>query len=108
MDELGGSRPIAADEDNLTGEAVSAGDAAMAVTPPTAAAEILLDPEAMRRDRLLAALTLLAGVGLCLALPFALQAGSEFFLPLTAAVVIAIAMVPALEWLERHWTCIIA
>jgi predicted PurR-regulated permease PerM len=50
----------------------------------------------------MAALTLLAGIGLLLALPFALRAGSEFFLPLTAALVIAIALVPLLEWLERH------
>lgn len=58
--------------------------------------------EELRRDRLLAALTLMGGVGLFLALPFALKAGSEFFLPLTAAIVIAIALVPALEWLERR------
>ncbi|GGO90103.1 putative PurR-regulated permease PerM [Stakelama pacifica] len=60
-----------------------------------------LDDE-LRRDRLLAGLTLIAGLGLLIALPFALQAGSEFFLPLTAALVIAIALVPVLEWLERH------
>ena len=57
---------------------------------------------ALRRDRLLAALTLIAGVGLALALPFALKAGAEFFLPTTAALVIAIALVPVLEWLERR------
>ena len=34
--------------------------------------------------------------------PFALQAGAEFFLPVIAAIVIAIALVPALEWLERR------
>jgi predicted PurR-regulated permease PerM len=66
---------------------------------PDAQEVIPLDP---RRDRLLAALTLIAGIGLLLALPFALQAGSVFFLPLTAAIVIAIALVPILEWLERH------
>ncbi len=54
------------------------------------------------RDRLLAALTLIAGVGLLLGLPFALRAGYEFFMPLTAAIVIAIALVPVLEWLERR------
>ena len=59
-------------------------------------------PEALRRDRLLAALTLIAGLGLLLGLPFALQYGASFFLPLTASVVIAIALVPVLEWLERH------
>jgi predicted PurR-regulated permease PerM len=58
--------------------------------------------DGQRRDRLMAALTLMAGIGLLLALPFALRAGAEFFLPLTAALVIAIALVPLLEWLERH------
>ncbi len=55
-----------------------------------------------RRDRLLASLALTSGVGLILALPFALRAGAEFFLPLTAALVIAIALVPLLEWMERR------
>ena len=55
-----------------------------------------------RRDRLLAALALILGAAFCLGLPFALQAGAEFFLPLTAAIVIAIALVPMLEWLERR------
>lgn len=54
------------------------------------------------RDRLLAALTLIAGIGLLLGLPFALRAGAEFFLPVTASLVIAIAMVPGLEWLQRR------
>jgi predicted PurR-regulated permease PerM len=56
----------------------------------------------LRRDRLLAALTLIAGAGLILGLPFALRYGAEFFLPVTAALVIAIALVPLLEWLERR------
>lgn len=56
----------------------------------------------LRRDRLLAALTLIAAVALFLATPFALRAASPVFLPLTAAIVIAIALVPALEWMERH------
>jgi len=55
-----------------------------------------------RRDRLLAALTLIAGIGLVIGLPFALKSGAEFFLPLTAALVIAVALVPVLEWLERR------
>ena len=57
---------------------------------------------AYRRERLMAAMTLMLGVGLMLALPFALQAGAAFFLPVTAAMVIAIALVPLLEWLERR------
>jgi predicted PurR-regulated permease PerM len=55
-----------------------------------------------KRDRLLAALTLIGGVGLVIALPFALRAGVEFFMPVTAALVIAIALVPMLEWFEHH------
>ena len=55
-----------------------------------------------RRDRLLAAIALICGVGLAIALPFALRVGAEFFLPVTAALVIAIALVPLLEWLERR------
>lgn len=58
--------------------------------------------EGVRRDRLLAALSLMAGIGLVVGIPFALKEGSPFFLPLTAALVIAIALVPMLEWLERH------
>src|SRR4051794_14473170 len=71
---------------------------------------------AFRRDRLLAALTLIARFRLGPALPFALREGAEFFLPVTAALVIAIALVPMLEWLERRglpsalaaFTCVIA
>lgn len=57
---------------------------------------------ALRRDRLLAGIALIAGCGLFLAAPFALRAGAEFFLPITAALVVAIALVPLLEWLERR------
>ena len=57
---------------------------------------------AMRHDRLLAAMTLIAGLGLALATPFALKSGAEFFLPLTIALVISIALVPVLEWQERQ------
>ena len=41
--------------------------------------------DGQKRDRLMAALALMAGIGLLLALPFALQAGAVFFLPLTTA-----------------------
>ena len=57
---------------------------------------------AYRRDRLLAWLALTAGAGIILAIPFALRSGSEFFLPVTIALVIAVALVPLLEWLERR------
>ena len=56
----------------------------------------------VKRVRLLASLTLIAGVALLLGLPFALRLGAEFFLPVTAALVIAIALVPMLEWFERR------
>jgi predicted PurR-regulated permease PerM len=80
------------------------GEEAAARPAPAEHAEIGLETEAIafRRDRLLAALTLIAGAGLTLAVPFALRAGAEFFLPVTAALVIAIALVPMLEWLERR------
>ncbi len=45
---------------------------------------------------------MLGGIGLLLALPFALRNGAEFFLPVTAALVIAIALVPMLQWFERR------
>ncbi|MEO6580405.1 MAG: AI-2E family transporter [Sphingomicrobium sp.] len=62
------------------------------------------DPENLeaKRVRLLASLNLLGGIGLVIALPFALRAGAEFFLPVTAALVVAIALVPLLEWFERR------
>src|SRR5688572_13019727 len=62
----------------------------------------LAEGVSIKRDRLLASLTLIGGAGLLIALPFALRAGAEFFLPVTAALVIAIALVPMLEWFERR------
>ena len=56
----------------------------------------------VKRVRLLAAVALFTGVLLVGAMPFALAAGAEFFLPTTAALVIAIALVPLLEWFERR------
>ena len=69
-----------------------------APSPPPAPGD---SSDEQRRDRLLASLALTAGAALLLAFPFALKAGAEFFLPVTAATVIAIALVPLLEWLER-------
>ena len=63
---------------------------------------LIAETISIKRDRLLASLTLLGSIGLIIALPFALRAGAEFFLPVTAALVIAIALVPMLEWFERH------
>jgi len=65
-------------------------------------ARLLAETISAKRDRLLASLTLLAGIGLIVGLPFALQLGAEFFMPVTAALVIAIALVPLLEWFERR------
>ena len=65
-------------------------------------AVLLAEAIVAKRDRLLASLTLLGGIGLIAALPFALRAGAEFFMPVTAALVIAIALVPMLEWFERR------
>jgi predicted PurR-regulated permease PerM len=70
--------------------------------PPPSTQDVRAVAESAKRDRLLAALTLIGGAGLIVALPFALRAGAEFFLPVTAALVIAIALVPMLEWLERR------
>lgn len=72
------------------------------VRPPRVNPLQQIEIDDFRRDRLLAALALILGAAFCLGLPFALQAGAEFFLPLTAAIVIAIALVPLLEWLERR------
>src|SRR3954468_18859613 len=65
-------------------------------------ARMLAETITAKRDRLLASLTLIAGIGLLVALPFSLRAGAEFFMPVTAALVVAIALVPLLEWFERR------
>jgi predicted PurR-regulated permease PerM len=65
-------------------------------------ARALAETITAKRDRLLAGLTLIAGIGVVVALPVALRAGAEFFMPVTAALVIAIALVPLLEWFERR------
>lgn len=90
--EGGESRPFAA-----SSRAGAFGLARPAIEDEAAAARVEL-----RRDRLLASLTLMIGAGVALGTPFALQAGATFFLPVTAALVIAIALVPVLEWQERH------
>jgi predicted PurR-regulated permease PerM len=45
---------------------------------------------------------LIAGIALMIGFPFALRAGAEFFMPVTAALVVAVALVPLLEWFERR------
>ena len=56
----------------------------------------------VKRDRLLASLVLIAGIATLVGLPFAFRAGAEFFLPVTAALVVAIALVPMLQFFERR------
>lgn len=90
-----------------SGLAAAVGGAAAVVPEPrTRESPPLPDETPMQpidgRDRLLAALTLIAGIALLIGLPFALKAGTEFFMPVTIAMVIAIALVPVLEWLERR------
>jgi predicted PurR-regulated permease PerM len=72
------------------------------VEEPTDEARVLAETITVKRDRLLASLTLIAGIGVIVGLPFALRAGAEFFMPVTAALVVAIALVPLLEWFERR------
>jgi len=71
-------------------------------TEAATSAHALAEAFTAKRDRLLAALTLIAGMGLIIALPFALRGGAEFFLPVTAALVVSVALVPLLEWFERR------
>ena len=65
-------------------------------------ARLIAETITVKRDRLLASLTLIAGIGLIVLVPFALRGGAEFFMPVTAALVVAIALVPLLEWFERR------
>jgi predicted PurR-regulated permease PerM len=58
--------------------------------------------DAASRDRLLRIIAASCLIALAFGVPFALQAAAEFFLPVTAALIIAIALVPALNWLERR------
>jgi predicted PurR-regulated permease PerM len=76
----------------------AATDAAEAVTELVEETEAI----ALRRDRLLSGLVLIAAIGLFLAAPFALKAGADFFLPVTLAFIIAVILIPALEWLEAR------
>jgi predicted PurR-regulated permease PerM len=76
--------------------------AAAAAAAAAAELEQAVEHVSVKRDRLLASLTLIAGIGVIVGLPFALRAGAEFFLPVTAALVVAIALVPMLEWFERR------
>jgi len=79
-----------------------AASARQATPPPRSARPASLNREAWERNRLAASIALFTGAGFLLALPFALRAGAEFFLPLTASLVIAVCLVPLLEWLERR------
>ncbi len=77
-----------------------------AAAQQTAAAidELVHDTEVgnYRRDRLLSAMVMLLTLGLFLGAPLALQAGASFFLPVVTAIVIAIILVPLVEWFRRR------
>jgi predicted PurR-regulated permease PerM len=75
---------------------------AKAEDEPADDARALTETDTAKSDRLLASLTLIAGLALIIMLPFALRAGAEFFMPVTAALVVAVALVPLLEWFERR------
>ncbi|WP_019516641.1 AI-2E family transporter [Sphingomonas sp. Mn802worker] len=90
--------PVVTPADPLTGPAEPA-PAGVFGLPSTPGEDARI---AQRRDRLLASLTLTAGVGLMVGLPFALKSGSEFFLPTTVALVVSLALIPLLQWLERR------
>ncbi|NCP11154.1 MAG: AI-2E family transporter [Sphingomonadales bacterium] len=51
---------------------------------------------------MIATLNLFGAIGIFLAFPFVMMLGAEFFLPLAGAIIVAIALVPSLEWLERR------
>lgn len=55
-----------------------------------------------RRDRLLSSLVLLFAVALALGGPFALRAGEAVFLPVVTALVVAIILVPLVEWFRKR------
>ena len=60
------------------------------------------DPAVLRHDKMIATLNLFGAIGIFLAFPFVMMLGAEFFLPLAGAIIVAIALVPSLEWLERR------
>lgn len=64
--------------------------------PPSLPLRPVLGTDPLRLIVIILAIALVTG------LPFALKAGAEFFLPLTAALVISIVLVPGLAWLERR------
>ena len=72
------------------------------IEPASDEARALAEAISAKRDRLLASLTLIAGLALVIGFPFALREGAEFFMPVTAALVIAITLVPLLDWFERR------
>lgn len=54
------------------------------------------------RDRLLSTLIVISALSLLLALPFALRAGSVFFVPIASAIVLGLALSPLADWLNRR------
>src|ERR1041385_3911808 len=62
-------------------------------------ARLIAETITIKRDRLLASLTLIAGIGLIIMIPFALRAGAEFFLRVFFA--IGRIVVPATDWVPQ-------
>lgn len=77
---------------------------AAALTTADAVSELVHGTEVgnYRRDRLLSAMVLLLAISVLLGAPFALQAGAAFFLPVVTAIVIAVILVPLVEWFRRR------
>lgn len=86
---------VAAAAAETAGAAASAGEA---VADLAEESEVI----ALRRDRLLSGLVLIAAIGLFLAAPFALRAGSALFQPVTLALVVSLILIPPHSWLERR------
>lgn len=74
----------------------------MSSPPNEDTAQTSSDSAPQSRDRLLSALLFVAALGLFFALPFALKAGAEFFLPLAASIVISLALAPLADWLDAR------
>src|SRR3954465_15965251 len=70
--------------------------------PASDEARMLAETISVKRDRLLASLTLIAGLGVIVAYKLALRAGAEYFSMVTADLFVSIALVPLLEWFERR------
>ncbi|MHB9878406.1 AI-2E family transporter [Pacificimonas sp. ICDLI1SI03] len=102
---------LIAEDDEERGPALSEAGAAPGgalAAKPAASRRVESRRIAHRRDRLLSALNLITAMALLLALPFALQAGSAFFLPLTTGLTLGLMLVPLQMKLERFLPSVVA